>query len=153
MYKILILFLLCLLPLHAEQTLAIIKPDAVSAHHTGDILARYEKNGFRIAGLKMIRLSDEQARQFYAEHKERHFFPELVSFVTSGPIVVVVLDRDQAVAKNRDLIGSTDPKQAAPGTLRADFGTSRGNNAVHGSDGPEAAKREIAFFFTSKEML
>jgi nucleoside-diphosphate kinase len=152
-YKILTTLLLCSGLLSAEQTLALIKPDAVAASHIGDILSRYEKKGLRIAALKMMQLSKEQAIQFYAPHQERSFFTELVTYMSSGPIVAIVLEGDHAIQKNRDLMGDTDPLKAAPGTLRRDFGVSKGENAVHGSDSPEAAKMEICFFFKSDEIV
>lgn len=146
------LLLLCPM-LGAEQTLALIKPDAVKSGHMGEIVSRYEKSGLRIAALKMTRLSKEQASAFYAAHKERSFYPELVTFMSSGAIVALVLEGDNAIQKNRQLMGDTDPKKAAPGTLRADFGQSKGQNAVHGSDSLEAAKTEIAFFFNPAEIV
>lgn len=136
--------------LGAEQTLSIIKPDAVQAHHIGDVISRFETNGLTIAELKMTKLTKDQAENFYAEHKGRPFYPNLVEYMTSGPVVVMVLDGDSAVTKNRTLMGATDPKKADKGTLRADFGTSIEHNAVHGSDSIESAKREITFFFPSK---
>lgn len=136
-----------------EQTLAILKPDSVQGDHIGEMLARYEKNGLRIAGLKMTRLSKEQAEQFYAIHKDRPFYSELVNFMSSGPVVAIVLQGDDAVAKNRKVIGATDPKKADAGTLRADFAESMGRNAVHGSDTPENAKNEVSFFFKPEEIF
>lgn len=136
-----------------EQTLSIIKPDAVSKNAIGEILSRFEKAGLRIVALKMIHLTREQAGGFYAEHKERPFFNSLLDFMTSGPICVQVLAGDNAVALNRELMGTTDPKEAAPGTIRADFAESIGANAVHGSDSPESAAREIGFFFEHYEIL
>lgn len=134
--------------LQAEQTLSIIKPDAVKARHIGDIISRFEKNGLDITQMKMVRLSKDQAEQFYAEHKSRPFYPNLVEYMTSGPVVVMVLDGNNAINKNRILMGATDPKKAAAGTLRNDFGTSIEHNAVHGSDSTESAEREITFFFS-----
>lgn len=136
-----------------EYTLSLIKPDAVSANHIGDIIARFEKAGLHIAAIKMVSLSKQQAEQFYAEHKERPFYPDLVTFMTSGPIVAIVLEGNNAVAKNRELMGATDPQKAEKGTLRADFAQSKQKNAVHGSDSPESAKREVTFFFTPAEIL
>lgn len=156
------LFLFCMSALVAaepasgtqqERTLSIIKPDAVAANHIGEIIARFEKAGLKIAAIKMAQLSKLQAEEFYAVHKERPFFSSLVSFMTSGPIVVMVLQGPDAVAKNRSIMGATDPKKAASGTIRADFATSIQNNAVHGSDSSETAKNEILFFFPEKEIL
>lgn len=130
-----------------EQTLSIIKPDAVKGRHIGDIVNRFEKNGFTISEMKMTTLTKEKAEQFYAEHKGRPFYPNLVEYMTSGPVVVMVLEGDDAVVKNRNLMGATDPKKAEKGTIRNDFGSSIEHNAVHGSDSPESAKREISFFF------
>ncbi len=136
-----------------ERTLSIIKPDAVKKGVIGKILDRFESNGLRIAATKKIQLTPEQAGEFYAVHKERPFFGELVEFMTSGPVVVSVLEGENAVAKNRELMGATDPKQAEPGTIRADFAESIDANAVHGSDSLENAKKEIAFFFAECEIL
>lgn len=136
-----------------EQTLAIIKPDAVSNEYIGEIISRYEEMGFKIVGLKMVKLSKEQAGKFYAEHKERPFYGELVDFMSSGPIVVLVLGGKNAITENRKLMGATDPAKAEEGTLRADFGESMGKNAVHGSDSKDAAKREIDFFFQPNELV
>ncbi len=136
-----------------EQTLSIIKPDAVKKGVIGKILDRFESNGLRIAATKKIQLTKEQAAEFYAIHKDRPFFGELVEFMTSGPVVVTVLEGENAVAKNRELMGATNPKEAAPGTIRADFADSIDANAVHGSDSLENAKNEIAFFFSKCEIL
>ncbi len=130
-----------------EQTLSIIKPDAVAKGAVGSILARFEKAGLKIVALKMLHLSREQAEGFYSEHKERGFFDELVSFMTSGPVTVQVLEGENAIAKNRNLMGATNPQEAEAGTIRADFADSIDANAVHGSDSPESAAREIQFFF------
>lgn len=130
-----------------EQTLSIIKPDAVAKGAVGSILARFEKAGLKIVALKMLHLSREQAEGFYSEHKERGFFDELVSFMTSGPVTVQVLEGENAIAKNRNLMGATNPQEAEVGTIRADFADSIDANAVHGSDSPESAAREIQFFF------
>lgn len=135
-----------------ERTLSIIKPDAVAKNVIGEILSRFEKAGLQIVAAKMQHLSREQAEGFYAEHKERPFFNDLVEFMTSGPVVVQVLEGDNAIAQNRDLMGATNPKEAAPGTLRADFAQSIDANAVHGSDSPESAAREIAYFFNQEEI-
>ena len=135
-----------------EQTLSIIKPDAVAKSVIGKIVDRFESNGLRIAAMKKIKLSQEDAGNFYAVHKERPFFGELVEFMTSGPVVVIVLEGDNAVAKNRELMGATNPKEALPGTIRADFAQSIDANAVHGSDSLENAKIEIDFFFAKREI-
>jgi nucleoside-diphosphate kinase len=135
-----------------ERTLSIIKPDAVGKNIVGKIYSRFETNGLRIVASKMLRLSDEVAGGFYAEHRERPFFPDLIKFMTSGPVVVQVLEGEGAVAKNRDLMGATNPKEAAEGTIRADFASSIDANAVHGSDSPESAAREIAYFFAASEI-
>lgn len=132
-----------------ERTLSIIKPNAVAQNVIGEIYSRFEKAGLRIIAARMAHLSREEAGDFYAEHKERPFFGELVDFMTSGPVMIQALEGEDAVAKNRDLMGATDPKKAAPGTIRADFATDMSANAVHGSDAPESAAREIAFFFSS----
>jgi len=136
-----------------EQTLSIIKPDAVAKGVVGKILDRFESNGLRVAAIKKLQLTKEQAGEFYAVHKERPFFNDLVEFMTSGPVVVSVLEGENAVAKNRELMGATNPKEAAPGTIRADFAESIDANAVHGSDSLENAKIEIAFFFAKYEIL
>ena len=135
-----------------EQTLSIIKPDAVQINVIGKIIDRFESNGLRIAAMKKIRLSRCDAKDFYAVHKERPFFNDLVDFMVSGPVVVMVLEGLNAVAKNRELMGATNPKEAAPGTIRADFADSIDANAVHGSDSLENAKREVAFFFSTREI-
>ncbi|MDD3466902.1 MAG: nucleoside-diphosphate kinase [Campylobacterales bacterium] len=135
-----------------QRTLSIIKPDAVAKNVIGKIVDRFESNGLKIAAMKKIKLSDEVAAGFYAEHKERGFFKDLVSFMTSGPVIVMVLEGENAIAKNRDLMGATNPKEAAAGTIRADFAESIDANAVHGSDSEAAAKREISFFFSEIEI-
>ncbi|XGX75345.1 nucleoside-diphosphate kinase [Campylobacter coli] len=135
-----------------EKTLSIIKPDAVKKGVIGKILDRFESNGLRIAAMKKVQLSKEQAEAFYAVHKERPFFKDLVEFMISGPVVVSVLEGEGAVLKNRDLLGATNPKEAQPGTIRADFAESIDANAVHGSDSLENAKIEIEFFFKSNEI-
>ncbi len=135
-----------------ERTLSIIKPDAVSKNHIGEIYARFEKAGLKIVASKMLQLSNAQAEGFYAEHKERPFFKDLVSFMTSGPVTVQVLEGENAVALNRDLMGATNPKEAAAGTIRADFADSIDANAVHGSDSSQSAEREIKYFFASIEI-
>ncbi|MBX7229790.1 MAG: nucleoside-diphosphate kinase [Burkholderiaceae bacterium] len=131
-----------------ERTLSIIKPDAVAKNVIGKIYQRFEENGLKIIAAKMLYLSEKQAQQFYAVHSSRPFFKDLVSFMVSGPVMVQVLEGENAIAKNRDLMGATDPKKAAAGTIRADFADSIDANAVHGSDGPETAAVEIAFFFS-----
>ncbi|EIE6923011.1 nucleoside-diphosphate kinase [Campylobacter coli] len=135
-----------------EKTLSIVKPDAVKKGVIGKILDRFESNGLRIAAMKKVQLSKEQAEAFYAVHKERPFFKDLVEFMISGPVVVSVLEGEGAVLKNRDLMGATNPKEAQPGTIRADFAESIDANAVHGSDSLENAKIEIEFFFKSNEI-
>ena len=130
-----------------ERTLSIIKPDAVAKNVIGKIYSRFETNGLKIIAAKMAWLSPQEAGEFYAVHKERPFFKDLVEFMTSGPVMIQVLEGESAIAKNRDLMGATDPAKAAPGTIRADFATSIDANAVHGSDGTETATVEIAFFF------
>src|SRR5512135_1035379 len=130
-----------------ERTLSIIKPDAVKKNVVGKICARFEDAGLKIAAARMTHLSRSQAEGFYAVHRERPFFRELVDFMISGPILVQVLEGESAIAKNRELMGATDPRKAAPGTIRADFAESIDANAVHGSDGPETARTEIAYFF------
>jgi len=135
-----------------EQTLSIIKPDAVKKGVIGKIVDRFESNGLRIAAMKKLELSKKDAQNFYAVHKERPFFGELVEFMTSGPVVVMVLEGEDAVAKNRKLMGATNPKEAEKGTIRADFAESIDANAVHGSDSLENAKIEINFFFAKREI-
>lgn len=135
-----------------ERTLSIIKPDAVAKNAIGDIYSRFEKAGLRIVAAKMLHLSQAQAEGFYAEHKERGFFADLVAFMTSGPVMVQVLEGEGAVAKNRELMGATNPKEAEPGTIRADFATSIDANAVHGSDAAESAAREVSYFFEESEI-
>ena len=136
-----------------EQTLSIIKPDAVEKNHIGEIIARFEKAGLRVAALKMVQLTKEQASDFYVQHKDLPFYGNLVIFMSSGPVVAIVLEGPDAVAKNRAIMGTTDPKKAASGTLRADFAESISRNAVHGSDSLESAKKEIAFIFKPTEIL
>ena len=130
-----------------ERTLSIIKPDAVAKNVIGKIYSRFETNGLKIIAAKMVWLSPQQAGEFYAVHKERPFYKDLVEFMTSGPVMIQVLEGDDAIAKNRELMGATDPKKAASGTIRADFAASIDANAVHGSDGPDTARVEVAFFF------
>lgn len=135
-----------------ERTLSIIKPDAVAKNVIGEIYSRFEKAGLNIIAARMLHLSKEQAGEFYAVHKERPFYNELVEFMTSGPVMVQVLEGDEAIAKNREVMGATNPAEAAPGTIRADFAKTVDENAVHGSDAPETAKAEIAFFFKDDEI-
>lgn len=135
-----------------ERTLSIIKPDAVAKNAIGGIIARFEKAGLKVVAAKMTQLSDREAGGFYAEHKERPFFKDLVSFMTSGPVLVQVLEGESAITKNRDLMGATDPKKADAGTIRADFAQSIDENAVHGSDSITSAAREIAYFFAETEV-
>ena len=135
-----------------EQTLSIIKPDAVAKNVTGQINSRFEAAGLQIVAQKMLRLSDELAAGFYAEHNERPFYPDLVAFMTSGPVVVQVLEGEDAILKNRELMGATNPAEADAGTIRADFAKSIDANAVHGSDSPASAAREIAYFFASSDL-
>ena len=135
-----------------ERTLSIIKPDATERNLTGEICARFEKAGLRIVAQKRLRLDRERAEQFYAVHKERPFFDGLCSFMTSGPVVVQVLEGDDAIARNREIMGATNPSEADPGTIRADFAASIEENVVHGSDAPETAAVEIAFFFDEAEI-
>lgn len=135
-----------------ERTFSIIKPDAVAKNVIGEIYSRFEKNGLKIVAAKMIHLDAAKAGGFYQEHKERPFFPALIEFMTSGPVLVQVLEGENAVAKNRELMGATNPKEAAAGTIRADFAETIDANAVHGSDSPASAAREIAYFFASSEI-
>ena len=135
-----------------EQTLSIIKPDAIKKNVIGQILARFESAGLRIVAARMKHLSRSEAEGFYAVHRERPFFRDLVEFMSSGPVLVQVLEGDNAIAKNRDLMGATDPRKAARGTIRADFAASIDANAVHGSDGPDTARTEIAYFFKPNEV-
>lgn len=136
-----------------ERTLSIIKPDAVAKNVIGEIYTRFEKAGLKIVAARMMHLSQAQAEGFYAEHKERGFFKDLVAFMTSGPVIVQVLEGENAVLLHRELMGATDPKKAAAGTVRADFATSIDENAVHGSDSTTSAAREIAYFFSATEVL
>lgn len=136
-----------------EKTLSIIKPDAVRRNLIGEILRRFEAAGLRIAAGKLVRLTPEKAQTFYAVHKERPFFSGLCAYMSSGPIFVSVLEGENAILKNREIMGATDPAKAAPGTIRKDWGHDVEQNAVHGSDGPETAASEIAFFFKPDEVL
>jgi nucleoside-diphosphate kinase len=130
-----------------ERTFSIIKPDAVAKNVIGEIVSRFEKNGLRIIAMRMLHLTTEQAEGFYAVHRERPFYKDLVAFMTSGPVVVQVLEGENAISKNRELMGATNPQDAAPGTIRADFAKTVDENAVHGSDAAETAAQEIEFFF------
>ncbi|MCX7674557.1 MAG: nucleoside-diphosphate kinase [Bdellovibrionaceae bacterium] len=136
-----------------EMTFSIIKPNAVKKNVMGDIIHHFESQGLKVAACKLARLSKEKCEIFYAEHKERPFFGELVSFMTSGPVLLMVLAGENAIARNREIMGATDPKKAAPGSIRAKHGDSVGENAVHGSDSPESARREIALFFEPHEIV
>ena len=135
-----------------ERTFSIVKPDAVARNLIGEIYSRFEKGGLRIVASKMLRLSEEQAAGFYAEHDGKPFFNDLCSYMRSGPVMVQVLEGEDAIATNRRLMGASNPAEAAPGTIRADFAESIDANAVHGSDAPESAAREIAFFFSPEEL-
>jgi nucleoside-diphosphate kinase len=136
-----------------ELTLSIIKPDAVAKNYIGKIYTHFEQNGLKIVAAKMLKLTREQAEKFYEVHKDSRFYHTLVQFMTSGPVMVQVLAGENAINKNREIMGATDPAKAAPGTIRADFAESVEKNAVHGSDGPETAKNEINFFFKSNEIF
>ena len=135
-----------------ERTFSIIKPDAVAKNVTGEIVSRFENNGLQVIASKMLHLSKEQAEGFYAVHAERPFYNDLVSFMISGPVVVQVLEGENAISKNRELMGATNPADAAPGTIRADFAKTVDENAVHGSDAPETAAEEIKYFFSDEEL-
>ncbi|MGB5440965.1 MAG: nucleoside-diphosphate kinase [Gammaproteobacteria bacterium] len=135
-----------------ERTFSIIKPDAVGKNVIGEIISRFENNGLRIVACKMLQLSKQQAQGFYAVHKERPFYNDLVEFMISGPVVVQVLEGENAISKNRELMGATNPAEAAPGTIRADFAKTVDENAVHGSDAPETAAEEISYFFSDDEL-
>lgn len=136
-----------------QKTLSIIKPDAVGKNHIGEIITRFEKKGLQVVAAKMKHLSKEEAEGFYAVHKARPFFKDLVSFMITGPVLIMVLEGEDAIKKNRDIMGATNPKDAAPGTIRADFASSIDENAVHGSDAPETASFEISYFFGPEEVL
>lgn len=136
----------------SERTLSIIKPDAVGKNHIGDIISRFEKSGLKVIAVKMKHLKQNDAEGFYAVHKERPFFKDLVSFMTTGPVLIMALEGENAVSKNRDIMGATDPKKATPGTIRADFASSIDENAVHGSDSIENGKIEISYFFKPEEI-
>jgi nucleoside-diphosphate kinase len=135
-----------------ERTLSIVKPDGVAKNLIGEVYRRFEKAGLKIVAAKMLRLRQDQAEGFYAVHKARPFYADLVRYMTSGPVMVQVLEGENAIRANRDIMGATNPKQAAPGTIRADFAASIEENVVHGSDGPDTAKNEIAFFFAEAEL-
>jgi nucleoside-diphosphate kinase len=135
-----------------ERTLSIVKPDGVAKNLIGEVYRRFEKAGLKIVAAKMMKLRQDQAEGFYAVHKARPFYADLVRYMTSGPVMVQVLEGESAIKANRDIMGATNPKQAAPGTIRADFAASIEENVVHGSDGPETAKNEIAFFFSEAEL-
>ncbi len=136
-----------------EQTLAIIKPDAVSRGLVGKILARIEEQGFQIRAMKLVSLSQAAAREFYRVHAERPFYESLTAYMSSGPVVLMIVERDNAIQSLRDLMGATDPQQAAPGTIRRDYGENIERNAIHGSDAPETAAVEITFFFNHFELV
>jgi nucleoside-diphosphate kinase len=135
-----------------ERTLSIVKPDGVRGNLIGEVYRRFEKAGLSIVAARMLHLSQREAEGFYAVHRERPFFKDLVRYMSSGPVIVQVLEGDNAIARNRDLMGATDPKKAAPGTIRADLAASIEQNVVHGSDAPDTAAREIAYFFSTTEL-
>ena len=136
-----------------EQTLSMIKPDGVSRGLIGEVIGRFEQAGLKIKAMKMLHLTKQQAQNFYAVHRERNFFDSLTSFMSSGPIVALILEGEEAIGKNRDLMGATDYRNAAPGTIRADFAREIEANIVHGSDAPETAQKEIAYFFNALEKV
>lgn len=136
-----------------ERTFSIIKPDATRRNLTGKIIAKFEEGGLRVVASKRIQMTRKQAEGFYAVHKDRPFFGELIDFMISGPVVVQVLEGQNAIARNREIMGATDPKKAAPGTIRAEFAESIGENSVHGSDAPETAREEIAYFFAASDIV
>ena len=135
-----------------ERTLSIVKPDGVAANLIGEVYRRFESQGLKVVAARMLRLSQQQAEQFYEVHRERPFYKDLVRYMTSGPVVAQVLEGDNAIARNREIMGATDPKKAAPGTIRADLAKSIEQNVVHGSDASDTAAREIAFFFSATEI-
>jgi nucleoside-diphosphate kinase len=135
-----------------ERTLSIVKPDGVARNLIGDVYRRFESAGLRIVAARMLRLSEQQAEQFYAVHRERPFYRDLVRYMSSGPVIAQILEGEGSIAKNRDIMGATDPKKAAPGTIRADLAHSIEENVVHGSDAPESAASEIAFFFSATQI-
>lgn len=136
-----------------EHTLAMLKPDAISANHIGEIIARFEKGGLKVIGAKMVKLTKPQAERFYRAHTGKPYFSGLITYITSGPVVALALEGKNAITLSRDLIGATDPKKAVPGTIRADFGTSIQANAIHGSDSLETALIEVSFFFNEMELF
>ena len=136
-----------------ERTLSIVKPDGVARNLIGDVYRRFESAGLRIVAARMLRLSEQQAEQFYAVHRERPFYRDLVRYMSSGPVIAQILEGEGSIAKNRDIMGATDPKKAAPGTIRHDLGTSIGTNCTHGSDAPETAAFEIRYFFSGLELI
>jgi len=136
-----------------ERTLSIIKPDAVKKGVAGKIIDRFESEGLKVVAMRMLQLDEEKAKGFYAVHKERPFFPDLIKFMTMGPVIVMVLEGQNAIQKNREIMGATDPKKAAPNTLRIQFGTDVEKNAVHGSDSPKTAEFEIGYFFKPEELV
>lgn len=136
-----------------EQTFSIIKPNAVKKNAIGPIITKFEENGLKVAAAKLVKLTKQQCEEFYAEHKERPFFGELVSFMTSGPVMLMCLSGENAVSKNREIMGATNPAEAADGTIRKLYGDNVGENAVHGSDSPESAKRELGLFFEDNELV
>ena len=138
--------------MNKERTLSIIKPDAVGNNHIGNIISRFEKNGLKVIAAKMKHLTRQDAEGFYAVHKDRPFFNDLVTFMTTGPVLIMVLEGDDAITKNRDLMGHTDPKKAESGTIRADLASSIDENAVHGSDATETASLEIKYFFSEEDL-
>ena len=135
-----------------ERTLSIVKPDGVQKDLIGEVCRRFEQGGLHIVGIKMLHLTQEQAKRFYVVHKERPFYPDLVNYMTSGPVIVQVLEGEDAIQKNREIMGATNPAEADPGTIRADFAASIEENVVHGSDGPDTAAQEISFFFDKDEI-
>lgn len=136
-----------------QRTLSIVKPDGVKERLIGEVIGRFEKKGLRVVALKMLRVTREQAGQFYIVHKKKPFYDDLTSFLSEGPIVVMVLEGEEAISKVREIMGATNPQDAAPGTIRADFATNIERNVVHGSDSPESADFEIPFFFTEEEII
>lgn len=136
-----------------ETTFSIIKPNSVQKNHIGGIISKFEENGLKVTAAKLVRIPKAQCEEFYAEHKARPFFGELVTFMTSGPVLLMALTGENAVMRNREIMGATDPKKAAPGTIRALYGDSVGENSVHGSDSVDSAKRELAIFFKQEELV
>lgn len=136
-----------------QRTFVMIKPDGVRRNLVGEIISRFEKRGMRIVGLKMVKMTRETAERLYEEHKGKSFYEELVSYITSGPVVAMVIEADEAVSVVRKMIGATDPKEAAPGTIRGDYALSKAENVIHASDSPEKAQREMAIFFSPNELV